>query len=386
MDTPQQYPTMWTTGYLPNGAKVSFTFPIRNTFEAYKEAVDITNKLLADGFMLTEPGLEAGEKKEQVGYVLRRSKDDGTAVLDLYPANDKTSFRFVMCYLDTPEDIAEFENATGLVFKSLPVYEGDRMERGNNEKSNKYIVKVPQVTNAVIKDNPYYNPTETDVKKKKPARLFVRWEGSQPTPTPQPPPPAANVAASEPEPARNGELRNELIMISTIEPRPDSKGFYGHGLFSDGIGQHEVRVNLFLPEDKKLIEDAGYEWVASGAVSWPVTLRIDRNMTRIATVTPIYDVNADLPPLSAIAGHSANEPAWFGTRVIECWGILKTYLLANVYAKNTFAMKGSLVKRGIVADKDATIPSGDWAQRTAGDLVRHLQTRHDNKQPIAEAS
>lgn len=383
MDTPQQYPTMWTTGYLPNGAKVSFTFPIRNEFEAYKQAVEITNKLLADGFMLTEPGLEEGEKKEQVGYFVRRNKDnnDGTTtpIIDCYPANDKTIFKFISVYLNTQEDVDAFEKASGWTLKNCTSWDTDTAPQRDNKRAP--FLKPVSPFSAVYKANPYYEEGN-----KKPKHLFVRWEGSRPAVSPQP---TANVAASEPpkaEPARNSELRNESIVITRIEARSDSAGWYGYGMFSDGIGTHETRVNLFAPEDPQKITAKGYEW-HTGAVEIPVTLLIDRNMARIDKVLPKEPVGQ-----SSANGHpdaksgQSSDPTWFGTHVNECWGAVKQYLLTNVYEKNAYAMKGSMWKRGVSADKEASLPSGDWANRTAGDLIHMLEARHDNEQPIAEAS
>lgn len=91
-------------------------------------------------------------------------------------------------------------------------------------------------------------------------------------------------------------------------------------------------------------------------------------------------------PPDAISSHTATDPTWYATRVNECWGMVKQYLLTNVYEKNPYAMKGSMWKRGCTADKEASLPSGDWANRTAGDLIHMLEARHDNEQPIAEAS
>lgn len=176
METASDKPTFWTTGYLPNGAKVSFTVPIANLSNAYAEALAFTDKLLADGLTLNPKGLEDGEIIEQVGYILRRSKDDGTPVIDLYPINEKTTFRFVMVYLDTPDDVKTFELASGLQLNSIPLYEGDRLERDGKEKSKKYIVKPAAPMSAVIRNNPHYNPDEPDVKKRKPKRLFVRFD------------------------------------------------------------------------------------------------------------------------------------------------------------------------------------------------------------------
>lgn len=94
------------------------------------------------------------------------------------------------------------------------------------------------------------------------------------------------------EPARVSELVNEALTITRIETRSDSAGWYGYGMFNDGVGSHEVRVNLFAPEDPKAITDAGYKWVTSGKVEWPVILAIKDNRTRIGSVVPKATENA----------------------------------------------------------------------------------------------
>lgn len=173
----QATPNFWVRGYLVNGFQISFTIPITDITDAYAEALAFTDKLLADGFSMDAPGLEAGEKKEAVGYVLRRQKDsDGTPIIDLYLAQEKTTFRFLKVYLDTPEDVKTFEAVSGLQLDTLPLYEGDRLERDGGDKSKRYIRAVAKPFNVVLSANPHYNPDESDVKKRKPKYLFVRWE------------------------------------------------------------------------------------------------------------------------------------------------------------------------------------------------------------------
>lgn len=305
MDSNSQYPTMWTTGYI-GSVKVSFTFPIRNELEAYAQAKAITDKLIADGFTTEAPGLEAGEQKEPIGWVLRRSKEDGTPVIDLYLDNERWVNRLVMCYLDSAEDIKAFEDATGLSLNSLPLYEGDRLARENKDKDKRYIIPVKHAANAIIKNNPLYNPEETDVKKKKPARLFIRWETAATKPQPEAAPAVipATMQAGEPakaEPQRNARLQNEEIVLTefvhtgTVTSNSDkSKNgdkFDGFGLIEDGGMKHRVRVWIF-PEDVIQIKAHGYDFGVGKGYEIPVIMDTsDRAMTRIGSVLP----NANQP-------------------------------------------------------------------------------------------
>lgn len=276
MDTNSQFPTMWTTGYLKNGMKVSFTFPIRNEMEATRQALEITNKLLADGFLMTEPGLEAGESSYTVTHVARRTqrnkKDNSTSpIIDIY--HDDLSYSSLKTWLNTAEEIAAFQNATGLKLELLQSFPGTAaIKRGESPEADGYVVKLAHPAKVIWKANPEYIEGSTTEAK----RIFVRWEAANVTPAPQP------AETAKPEPARAAELRNEMLTITRIEPRADSKGWYGFGL-TDGL---ETRVNLFAPEDPKAITAAGYRWVTSGAVEWPVILKIQDNRLRIDTVTP----------------------------------------------------------------------------------------------------
>lgn len=390
MDTPQQYPTMWTTGYI-GGVKVSFTFPIRNEMEAYAQAKAITDKLLADGFTLSAPGLEVGEDVDTVGYVLRKDKtnDDGTtsSAIALYPANDKATKKWLWVYLDTEEDIKAFEDATGVTLKSMKVWPTKQAPDREPSAAEYFKVVKPGCT-AVYEPNPKWISEEET--KFTPKRLFVRWGKNTTTttqttpPSPANPPPAVAQAAepATPEPSRVAELRNEELTITRIEPRSDSAGWYGYGMFDDGVGQHETRVNLFAPEDPNAITEAGYKWVTSGKVQWPVTLRIDRNMTRIATVLSKQSSEPLEQPPSAKNDPPAVEPAWYATPALKSWGVIKGWLLSNVYAKNTFHMNGSLYKHGITVDNKGQTLKPEWANSTAGELIKYMQANRE----LAEAS
>lgn len=302
MDTPQQYPTMWTTGYIGN-VKVSFAFPIRNELEAYAQAKAITDKLIADGFTLHEPGLDAGEVKEQVGYVSRRQKknDDATItpIIDVYSPNEAMKFKFISVYLNTPEDVTDFEKASGHKLSSLPLVPGKAALDKSDDSGA--VVKVNQVTYIITKPNPYFDPDEKDISKMKPKHTFIRWETAAAQPKPEAPQPVspATVPAGEPakaDPQRNARLQNEEIVLTEIvhtgtvtSNRAKAKNgdkFDGFGLIEDNGMKHRVRVWIF-PEDVIQIKAHGYDFGVGKGYEIPVIMDTsDRAMTRIGSVQP----------------------------------------------------------------------------------------------------
>ena len=345
MDTPQQYPTMWTTGYLKNGMKVSFTFPIRNEMEACKQALEITNKLIADCFMIHEPGLEAGEESEMIGRVSRRAKknNDGTIspIIDLFGVHDALKFKIVSMYLDTPEDIAAFESACGVKLASLPLNPTKAAVERDDEN---FVVVLPQPAKAILKANPDYRE---DIDDKKPKRKFVRWEFATPAPA-TPPPAAGNPTPTsepepQPEPPRNARLQNEELVITRMiktgvvsgnkDPKKNGFKYDGWGKIDDNGQKFDVRVWIF-PEDLPLITAAGYEFHEGGENYIPIVMdTTDRAMTRIASVTP--------------KAQPATERAWDA----EAWDAIVDYCALNgVLPKDVLNVeRGSQWKRGFNA-------------------------------------
>ena len=101
-----------------------------------------------------------------------------------------------------------------------------------------------------------------------------------------------------------------------------------------------------------------------------------------ATVTPKTPQNAGNGPLDVYDGEVPahdiydGKPQWFRTPVRDCYGAVKTYILKEVYGNNTFAMNGSLDKRGVTV-KGVFDAKGEWAGKPAGELIYHLEHRHD---------
>src|SRR5579872_4382165 len=90
--------TGWVRLYHPSGALVTLPVPIdTRVVVCYRTAFDAVSSAIASGFTSTAPGLDAGEQKEEVGYVLRRSKSNQdkseTPIIDLYITNDAVKFK-----------------------------------------------------------------------------------------------------------------------------------------------------------------------------------------------------------------------------------------------------------------------------------------------------
>lgn len=197
----------WVRVYHRSGLQV--TLPVYDVPFDYAVMMQNVEGILAAGFLATAPGLEAGELKEEIGYVVRRSKDsrDGgqVPVLDLYPASDAAHFACLTVYLNSADDRAAFEAASGMSVAALPEYIGDnKIERGKNSKTDRLVVKAPRPFGVVYVANPKYDEQAAAAARAKgevygvPRRKFVRWADGKPVaaksqaePQPSPPPATA---------------------------------------------------------------------------------------------------------------------------------------------------------------------------------------------------
>ncbi len=187
------------------------------------------------GWLVQAPGLEAGEEKESVGYVLRSSFEaDGrsTPFVLLYAVSDALKWSFLKCYLNSPADIAAFETASVLRLEKLPEYVGaDKPQRGASPKTDRFIVPAPRPFEVVFRANPKHDDSETG--KMKPARLFVRWGASTPAaPAPAATPEPVKATAAPPAakgpalPANGHELHQRMV---AKEGEMVAAGLCGHG-------------------------------------------------------------------------------------------------------------------------------------------------------------
>lgn len=174
-----------TTLYHPGtGAKVSIPLSLETelTTEIARSLILSVDNLIMAGFTVNLPGLEDGENFEQIGFVVRREKENGdstaTPLVDLYGTQD--NYRKVGIYLNTDADVAQFEAATGLRLSNLPLYDGSPIERGKNAKQDRFVVSLKSPAKMVWMLNPKW---EGESDKKHAKRMFVRWEGIPPVAT-----------------------------------------------------------------------------------------------------------------------------------------------------------------------------------------------------------
>lgn len=182
--------------YHPSGATVTLAVP---QFASGSKEVDYKLPLawvqgyLDAGFLVNPPGLEAGEQKAEALYVVRREVADRdgevTPVVDLYAAEDgQNRYKMLKVYLNTDDDVAAFERASGLALSAMTRYDGtgDIDRQSNNRNLLKLVYRAPRPFQVIFKPNPKYDadaakaakPGEYMVPKKK----FVRWGEARPVP------------------------------------------------------------------------------------------------------------------------------------------------------------------------------------------------------------
>lgn len=182
----------WVRAYHPSGFHVTLPVPFAPGPSSYQAAFAAVSAIIEAGFLVREPGLEAGETRDEVGWVVRMTKEgrQGPAqVLHLYKKIDHWTLPFLTVYLNTADDIRAFNDASGLDVTRLPEYIGEgRLERGKSPKTDALIVPVRRPMSVVHKPNPKYDPAAAEAAKnsKDPytvaKKVFVRW-GEQAAPT-----------------------------------------------------------------------------------------------------------------------------------------------------------------------------------------------------------
>lgn len=174
--------TIWASAYTPGGLQVGITIGFADG--NLPHAGDIDRMIAERGYLVTLPGVEPGEDVEPILYVCRKNHTDtktGVIVphIGFYSENDYLTKRWTHTYLDTPEQIAEFENGTGLKVDKMPVYDGDLHP---DRTKSKAVVRLAKAIK-VVRD--YYETK--DGEPRRPFKRFVDSIGTLPaTPTSSP--------------------------------------------------------------------------------------------------------------------------------------------------------------------------------------------------------
>lgn len=248
--------TVWTTGFLPNGMKASFTFVISDPMNAFAEAMAYLSKLQADGLQMREPGLEAGEQSYTVTHIARRTqnnkKKDGTTsscpLIDIY--HDDLAYSSLKTWLNTPDEIADFERITGLKLEAIKTFPGTAaVKRGESTDADAFVYKLPHSVKAIWTLNPDYVEGSTTQQK----RLFARWEV------------AGNAPQSSQKAVSSGSEGEQLIWNTDAVKQLCSK----HELSTD---QLKRALNI---TDKFSEWTLGYVAADKAAIAYKQTLELD---------------------------------------------------------------------------------------------------------------
>lgn len=182
----------WVKLYAKSGALV--TLPVTEKVLDYRAMLANVEAMIEAGFSVLAPGLEQGEEKEMVRWVcVGEIEQDGgkrlTPYVMLYIDHEKLKYSFLKVYLNTPEEVAAFEFASGFTLAKLPVYVGDnRPERGKSTAIDKFIIEAKRPFGVVFGPNPRYSKADHDAAKAKvpaapysiPSKIFHRWADQDP--------------------------------------------------------------------------------------------------------------------------------------------------------------------------------------------------------------
>lgn len=130
--------------YNARGIRVHFTVPFNDDGSDINAVIDM---LLANGYTEGQPGVVEGGDKTEIRYVVRGqgTNKDGkpTDRIWMYaPWGDDDKGSQLTHYLDTPDDVAAFERASGLRVADMPVCKGNaapRRESGDFERARREV-------------------------------------------------------------------------------------------------------------------------------------------------------------------------------------------------------------------------------------------------------
>jgi hypothetical protein len=214
----------WVKLYHPRGPQATLPLPTDP-----KAALEALSKALELGWLAAAPGLEVGEETEEVGYVCKGEYErDGkvTPYVLLYTPNDQMKWSFLKVYLNSADDVANFEYAARVRLDDLPLYIGDnKPERGKSRQVDRYIIKATQPFKVVQKQNPKYDEHTATATKAKgevyavPKRVFVRWQDQRPQGATETPPAEAPapVDSSPPPAQRPGAPASGAALLKDLE-------------------------------------------------------------------------------------------------------------------------------------------------------------------------
>lgn len=213
--------------YHPSGLPVTLPVPVDpKTKYDFRAALEAVTAALSAGWLAAPPGVAEGEERELVGSVVRSAHEGRgglmVPVVDLYGTAGHHIHPFMRVYLDTKDDVADFEYASKLKLTNLLEHDKGRLERGK-AASAKYFAVPPRPFGVVFKLNPAFDPDETDVAKKKPKRLFERWVDERPAVQPATTAPPAKSSDDEVDAQREIEVQRNILSTRVLAAKTDAE-------------------------------------------------------------------------------------------------------------------------------------------------------------------
>jgi hypothetical protein len=203
-------------GYSPDGFKVTLEGSVANFHSAQRFAQDAARA----GFTPTAPDIGL-RKVEVITTVIRRKHVDDqgkvTPVIDMYPSWGVRSygqFRFVGLYLNSDDEIKQFEARAGVKLADLPLYTGQNPWKRNRQFPESHEIKCTPFV--AVKE--YEGEKEIGGKMQQVWR-FVRYGEMPDAPVPDPAP-AATQAQKPTLPPQNKTARPPVNLPQPGQIRP----------------------------------------------------------------------------------------------------------------------------------------------------------------------
>jgi hypothetical protein len=154
----------WIRCFSADGYQMALTLPITSVADALRHLADIRAAGLT-ATLSVAGGLESGEQAKSITMAVKRMKKNRTGetrpVMDVYSDGDE--FKFVTIYLDTDEQVSEFEQHSGLRVSTMPKYPSTAPLNAGTEETREFEVRVktpfivvrkPAPKEVIINDQP----------------------------------------------------------------------------------------------------------------------------------------------------------------------------------------------------------------------------------------
>ena len=217
MTDEQRIDTGWVKLFHPTGALVTFPISLTKglTVDDGKLIMASIDSLITAGFSVSASGLEDGELMEEVSAVARREGSDQTPIVDFYSSNRLFAKKFMHAYLNTPEDVAAFEMATGIKLDLLTTYDGKTGIERTDRNAPKYIKPLPSPIKLVFRISPKWEQwKQAGGEGQEPhKRLLVRYELNRKPAAPETGPGETRAEPEDPNTRQHKKLSGDLITM-----------------------------------------------------------------------------------------------------------------------------------------------------------------------------